>query len=149
MPLFAPPRKTRGMFRGVARELLEAIFENARNAHPNEFAALLRLGRTGLINQYVVLPGTISSNEAAVFMLHMKPADFSIIGTIHSHPSPYAVPSDADLDLFQRFGWVHIIVAYPYNMRTWKAYNGRGEEIRIEVVEKQKPGKERTSNPKF
>ncbi|MEM3513504.1 MAG: Mov34/MPN/PAD-1 family protein, partial [Thermoplasmata archaeon] len=89
MPIFAPPRKRQREFRGIAMELLEAIFENARNAHPNEFAALLRLGRTGVINQYVVLPGTISSNESAVFMLHMKPADFSIVGTVHSHPSPY------------------------------------------------------------
>ncbi|MEM4161172.1 MAG: Mov34/MPN/PAD-1 family protein [Thermoplasmata archaeon] len=138
MPIFAPPRKRQREFRGIAMELLEAIFENARNAHPNEFAALLRLGRTGVINQYVVLPGTISSNESAVFMLHMKPADFSIVGTVHSHPSPYPIPSGADLSLFERFGWLHIIVAYPYNMRSWKAYNGHGEEIKVEVVERKR-----------
>jgi len=135
MPLFAPPRK-RGQLKGIARELLEAVFENARSCHPNEFAALLRI-RNGIVSQYIVLPGTLSSPASAVFMLHMKPADFSIIGTIHSHPSPWAVPSEADLALFQKFGLLHIIVAYPYNMRSWKAYNAFGEEIKLEVIERK------------
>jgi proteasome lid subunit RPN8/RPN11 len=138
MPLFAPPRKKRGNvgITGIDKKLLQYVFENARNTHPNEFAALLRINRSGVIYQYLVLPGTISSQEAAVFMLHMRPIDFSIVGTVHTHPSPYPVPSGADLQLFERFGAVHIIVAYPYNMRTWKAYNGYGEQIELKIMEK-------------
>ncbi|MGB9636218.1 MAG: Mov34/MPN/PAD-1 family protein [Thermoplasmata archaeon] len=134
MPLFAPPRKKQNDYGKISRKLLEAVFENAKSAHPNEFAALLRTNRRGVIAQYVVLPGTISSSEAAVFMLHMRPVDFEIIGTIHTHPSPYPLPSGADLALFERYGVIHIIVAYPYTMRSWKAYNPYGKEIKLEVV---------------
>jgi proteasome lid subunit RPN8/RPN11 len=54
---------------------------------------------------------------------------------VHSHPSPYPVPSGADLGLFGRFGRVHLIVASPYDERSWRAYDHRGNEIHLEVVE--------------
>jgi proteasome lid subunit RPN8/RPN11 len=65
----------------------------------------------------------------------MLPVDFSVVGTVHSHPSGACYPSDADLDLFRRFGWIHIIACSPYGMRSWAAYNSLGEPIQLEVVD--------------
>ena len=59
----------------------------------------------------------------------MLPIDFSIIGTVHSHPSPVPRPSAADLHLFEKFGSVHIIVANPFDELSWKAYDYMGNEL--------------------
>ena len=82
----------------------------------------------------ILLPGTISGGSQAIFQLHMLPIDFSIIGTVHSHPSGIPRPSKADLTLFDKYGKVHIIVASPFNKYSWKSYNYLGNEIDIEVV---------------
>jgi proteasome lid subunit RPN8/RPN11 len=117
----------------IDKEALEFILGASRLSHPKEFVGLLRAaGNT--IKEVLLLPGTISSNRSAVLKLHMMPIDPSACGTVHSHPSPNASPSDEDLALFAKHGLVHIIVAAPYNERSWKAYNHRGEEIVLEVV---------------
>jgi proteasome lid subunit RPN8/RPN11 len=64
----------------------------------------------------------------------MMPIDPTACGTVHSHPSSNASPSDEDLALFAKHGRVHIIIAAPYNEHSWKAYNHRGEEISLEIV---------------
>jgi proteasome lid subunit RPN8/RPN11 len=64
----------------------------------------------------------------------MLPIDFSIVGTIHSHPSLVPYPSEADLELFRKHGKVHIIAAKPYSYSSWRAYNFNGEEIEIDVL---------------
>jgi len=87
-----------------------------------------------VIKEVLILPGTLSSDESAVLRLHMLPIDPSACGTVHSHPSPNASPSGEDLTFFAKFGYVHIVVAFPYNERSWKTYNHRGEDIKLEVV---------------
>ena len=57
-----------------------------------------------------------------------------LVGSIHSHPSPSHNPSGADLALFGKYGRIHIIVGYPYNMSTWKAYDLSGKEVILEVI---------------
>jgi proteasome lid subunit RPN8/RPN11 len=69
-----------------------------------------------------------------LFKLHMLPIDFSIIGTVHSHPSGIPIPSKADLELFDKYGKIHIIVASPFNESSWKAYTYTGEEIEIAIT---------------
>jgi len=114
-------------------DTLRFILGASRSSHPREFAGVLRVaGNT--IKEVLMLPGTLSSGESAVLRLHMLPIDPSACGTVHSHPSPSASPSHADLALFAKFGRVHIIAAFPYGERSWKAYNHRGEEIKLEVV---------------
>jgi len=120
--------------RGIEREALEFIFEASRSSHPREFAGILR-AKDGIIKEILILPGTISSGESALLRLHMLPLDPSACGSVHSHPSPYPVPSGADLGLFAKFGRVHLIVASPYDERSWRAYDHRGNEINLEVFE--------------
>ncbi len=121
----------------IERECLDFILESAKSSYPNEFGGLLRVLDTDekdTIEEIVILPGTVSGETHAIFMLHMLPIDFSIVGTAHSHPSPSFHPSDADILFFRKFGKVHIVAAYPFTTSSWKAFNYNGEELDIEVV---------------
>jgi len=120
----------------IKRKCLEMILEASKSSYPNEFGGLLRVDEKDkhTIVELVLLPGTISGNSHAIFRMHMLPIDFSIVGTVHSHPSSIPKPSDADLQLFNKRGKVHIIAASPYSLSSWKAYDRSGKEIVIEIV---------------
>lgn len=118
----------------IRRDVIDLICASAKSQHPNEFGGVLRAHK-GVITEILLLPGTVSGQSHAIFQLNMLPIDFSVRGTVHSHPSGVPLPSGADLELFRRFGTFHIIIGEPYTPRTWRAYNGRGEPVRVEVVE--------------
>lgn len=117
----------------IDRETLRFILEASRSTYPREFVGVLR-AVGDVIKEILMLPGTLSSDKSAVLRLHMLPIDPSACGTVHSHPSSSASPSGEDLRLFAKFGYVHIVVAFPYDESSWKAYNHRGEDIKLEVV---------------
>ena len=113
------------------------IVESSKSNYPQEFGALLRVDRIekNTIIEVVLLPGTISGDSHAIFHLHMLPIDYSIVGTVHSHPSSVVHPSDADLDLFNHFGKIHIIVGVSaYGEIVWNAYDYTGHSVVIEVI---------------
>lgn len=120
----------------ITRKCLNLILEASKSNFPKEFGGLLRVDTNlkDTISEIVLLPGTISGDSHAIFKLYMLPIDFSIIGTVHSHPSPVPRPSNADLNLFEKFGRVHIIVANPFNEFSWKAYDYLGNELQINIV---------------
>jgi proteasome lid subunit RPN8/RPN11 len=119
--------------RTITSKVLELMFAAARDTHPNEFACALR-AEEGVVTEILLVPGTISGGSSAILRLHMLPIDLSVVGSAHSHPSPNAIPSEADLSLFARFGPLHIIIGYPYDMDSWKAYYRDGTEIDLDVV---------------
>lgn len=112
---------------------LHLIMEAARSTHPREFAGLLSAEKD-VISEVVILPGTISGSSHAIFQLHMAPIDFSLVGTVHSHPSFSSLASDADIELFRKYGRVHIIIAQPYTEDSWRAYTGKGEEFHLNII---------------
>ena len=120
----------------IKRKCLQLILEASKDIYPNEFGGLLRVDKEDkeLIREIILLPGTVSGDAHAIFYLHMLPIDFSIIGTVHSHPSGYPIPSDADHQLFEKYGKIHIIVGYPYTETSWRAYTYAGEPIEITIV---------------
>jgi len=120
----------------ITRKCLNLILEASKSNYPKEFGGLLRVDTNfkDTISEIVLLPGTVSGDSHAIFQLHMLPIDFSIIGTVHSHPSPVPRPSDADLHLFEKFGRVHIIVANPFDEFSWKAYDFRGNELQLRII---------------
>lgn len=120
----------------IKRSCLDIILEGAKSIYPNEFGGLLRVDtqEKHVIVELILLPGTVSGGSQALFKLHMLPIDFSIIGTVHSHPSGIPLPSQADLALFDRYGKMHIIVASPFNDRSWKAYDYTGREIAVTIA---------------
>jgi len=120
----------------IKQDCLDIILESAKSIYPKEFGGLLRVDSKlkHTIIEVILLPGTISGGSQAIFQLHMLPIDFSIIGTVHSHPSGIPRPSSADLTLFDKYGKIHIIVASPFNEYSWKSYDYLGNEIDIKIV---------------
>ena len=95
-------------------ELLDAIFEGARRLYPRETILLLRGKKSKdsiSVLELVVPPLATYGCSFADVPLHMLPMDFSIVGTVHSHPSGNLAPSDTDCNHF--FGLVLMIVGFP------------------------------------
>jgi len=109
------------------------VMEASRDSYPREFGAFLRADGD-LIYEIAILPGTIQGDHHTLFFMYMKPIDFSLVGTIHSHPSGVPLPSEADLSMFSNTGPVHIIVAYPFGPENFLAYNRKGEKIDLKVI---------------
>lgn len=120
--------------RGIDRGLMEMINEAARDSLPNEFVAMLR-AEDGIIQELLLLPGTLQGEDSATLMMHMMPIDYSVVGTVHSHPGYSNRPSREDLELFRRYGYVHIITCLPYDEGSWRAYDGQGRRMQLPVVE--------------
>lgn len=109
------------------------ILEASKDTFPREFGAILR-AEDGVITEILLVPGTVSGNKHAIFQLHMLPPDFTVVGTVHSHPSGNYNPSDEDLMLFRKFGGLHIIVGYPYDEGAWAAWKFSGERLELQVL---------------
>lgn len=118
---------------GIEGDVLDMINEASRESFPNEFVAALR-AEEGIITEILLFPGSISNEHSASMQLHMMPIDFSVVGTVHSHPGPSNRPSDEDLHLFSNFGNTHIITCLPYDRRSWQPYDREGAKITLEVV---------------
>ena len=125
-------RKRRKIW-GIEEDVLDMINEAAKDTYPNEFLATLRAEK-GVVNEILLLPGTLSGERSGTFHLNMLPIDLSVVGTVHSHPSFSNMPSEADISLFGRFGNTHIITCIPFDKGSWKAYNYNGEEVELEIV---------------
>lgn len=134
MPLFDLFKDDRANIHSIRRRTLKMILEASKSSYPDEFGAILR-AKKGVIHELILLPGTVAGERSALFKLHMLPVDFSIVGTAHSHPSGVVRPSGADLDLFRRFGWVHIITGFPYDMGDWACFEATGERRELKVVD--------------
>ena len=76
----------------------------------------------------------IGRGDTALFHLGMKPVDRTIKGTLHSHPDPHPYPSDADFELFEHEGVIHLILGQPYGEDDWRAYDHTGVPTFLEVV---------------
>lgn len=117
----------------IARDTLKFILEVSKSSAPLEFAGMLS-AKDDIITDVVLVPGTEASDENAVMELFMLP-NIPTVGTVHSHPSGDGTPSGADLELFDKKGGVHIIVAAPYDDSSWRCYNNKGEPISLEVAD--------------
>ena len=119
--------------RAIRRKVLRMILEASKDTYPREFGAILR-AEEGVITEILLVPGTISGNRHAIFQLHMLPPDFTVVGTVHSHPSGSPQPSDEDLALFRKFGGLHMIVGFPYDENSWAVWKHSGEPLQLEVL---------------
>jgi proteasome lid subunit RPN8/RPN11 len=142
MPVFRPQRKRPpgGPRLGdapvaITRRALHSALASARSAYPNEFGGVFRADPPGVISELLMIPGTTAGRRHANFQLYMLPADLTVAGTVHSHPSGALHPSDADLRLFRNWGRRHIILGAPFGPGSWRAYDGNGNETRLDVIE--------------
>jgi proteasome lid subunit RPN8/RPN11 len=124
----------------ITRRALENALASARSAYPNEFGGVLRAEPPGVIGELMLVPGGTAGRRHANFHLYMLPADLSVVGTVHSHPSGALHPSDADLRLFRNWGRRHLILGSPFSPGSWRAYDGNGAPISLQVVGEGPPG---------
>lgn len=119
----------------VAGELVDSLLSFARGLHPRESILLLRGRREGdgiVVEEFLFPPFASTGRGFAEFPSHMLPIDFSVIGTVHSHPSGSTRPSPTDLHHF--YGRIMMIVAYPYSRDHVAVYNKRGEELLLDIT---------------
>ena len=120
----------------IPSNILDAIYAGAKELYPRESFLLLRGKKSkGIINvtDLVLAPFAAHEEGAVHFNPYMFAGDFSIVGTVHSHPSENNSPSDTDLNYF--FGRILVIVGYPYEGKSCiAAYDSNGNKVPIEVT---------------
>lgn len=120
----------------MPREMIEMILESARRVHPRETILLLR-GKASKnvikISDVLIPPLATHGRGFSAFPSHMLPMDFSIVGSVHSHPSGNPMPSVEDLN--RSLGKVILIVAFPYlGKEDMVAYNRDGNKLTLQVT---------------
>jgi proteasome lid subunit RPN8/RPN11 len=116
--------------------LLRVIYAGAKQLYPRESFLFLRGKKKKgiiLINDLVLAPFAVHGRGFANFNPYMISGDFSLMGTVHSHPSGNISPSDTDLNYF--FGRILMIVGYPYDGDACIAvYDSNGDRLPLEIV---------------
>jgi len=86
------------------------------------------------VKDLIIPPLATHGRSFASFPAHMLPMDFSLIGSVHSHPSGVAKPSVEDLN--RSFGTIIMIVAYPFlGIENVAVYNHAGEKIALRLID--------------
>jgi len=114
-------------------DFIDGFNESAKSCYPNEFLCMVRQNE-GIIDEMVLLPGTVYGDSHSFLSEWMSPIDFSIAGTAHSHPGYSNEASEEDLSLFANMGGIHFITCQPYDRQSWRAYNSKGEEVELEII---------------
>jgi proteasome lid subunit RPN8/RPN11 len=116
--------------------ILDAIYAGAKELYPRESFLLLRgkKRKDGIhVTDLVLAPFAIHGEGEVHFNPYMFSGDFSLMGTVHSHPSGNISPSHVDLNYF--FGRVLMIVGYPFEGRGCiAAYDSKGDRVPIEIT---------------
>ena len=95
----------------VDREVLDSVIYYSKKAYPNEFLAFFDgeiKDKILYITSLIFLPGETCETGAVVHM-ELMPMNTKSMGSVHSHPGPSAMPSEADLKTFSRNGYFHMI----------------------------------------
>ena len=120
----------------IPSNILDVIYAGAKELYPRESFLMLR-GRKSKgiihISDLVLAPFAVHGEGFAHFTPYMFTGDYSLIGTVHSHPSGNISPSDTDLNYF--FGRVLIIVGFPFEGKSCiAAYDSEGDKILMEIT---------------
>jgi proteasome lid subunit RPN8/RPN11 len=123
----------------LPREILDAIYAGAKELYPRESFLLLRgKKRKGIIciSDLVLAPFAIHGKGFANFNPYMLPGDFSLVGTVHSHPSGNISPSHVDMNHF--FGRILMIVGYPFEGDGCIAvYDSNGDKMPLQITDEK------------
>jgi proteasome lid subunit RPN8/RPN11 len=119
----------------VKEAALQFLLEASQNIYPREFVGLLR-GEGDLISEILVLPASIYGEGFARVKWAVVPIDKSIVGSVHSHPSPNNSPSRGDLTYFRKTGKTHLIAGHPFeSLADVACYDNMGESLNLWMVE--------------
>lgn len=118
----------------IKKQVIESITMAAKTVYPKEFISMLGKNEKEEINELVILPAVYGKNFSSM-RTDLIPFDSKIVGTIHSHPSPNNNPSSADLKVFSALGKIHLIICWPFNLDNIKAFDSKGKETELEIIE--------------
>ncbi len=120
----------------IPRDLVDTILAGAKQLYPRESFLLLRGKKhknVVTVSDLLVAPFSVHGRGFASYHTHMLPIDFSIVGTVHSHPSGNTQPSSVDLN--HLFGRILMIVGFPYiDERCIAVYSSDGEKLTLNVT---------------
>jgi proteasome lid subunit RPN8/RPN11 len=120
----------------IPSNILDAVYAGAKELYPRESFLLLRGKKSkGVISitDLVLAPFAVHREGEVYFNPYMFAGDYSLVGTVHSHPSGNISPSHVDLNYF--FGRILMIVGYPYEgKRCVAAYDSIGDRVPVEVT---------------
>ena len=120
----------------IPEDIMGTIYAGAKQLYPRESFLLLRgKSKKGIIkiDDLVLAPFTAHGHGSVHFNPYMFSGDFSLVGTVHSHPSGNISPSDVDMNYF--FGRVLMIVGYPFEGRGCvAAYNCNAERLTVWIT---------------
>ena len=103
----------------IPQDILDTIYAGAKQLYPRESFLLLRGKKSkGIIKitDLVLAPFAVHGEGIVHFNPYMFSGDFSLVGTVHSHPSGNISPSHVDMNYF--FGRILMIVGYPFEGKT-------------------------------
>jgi proteasome lid subunit RPN8/RPN11 len=124
----------------IPKDILDAIYAGAKQLYPRESFLMLRGKKSkGVIrvSDLVLAPLAVHGHGFANFNPYMLSGDFSLVGTVHSHPSGNISPSHVDLNHF--FGRILMIVGPPFEGEACVAvYDSNGEKIPIQIINEDK-----------
>jgi proteasome lid subunit RPN8/RPN11 len=120
----------------VERGLLEEMLSFARERHPKEAVLMLR-GKVSkesiTLTDYLFPPYATTDSVSASYPIYMLPIDFSIVGTLHSHPSGVLRLSTQDIN--HMYGRFSMLAAYPYGLGDIAIFNKQGERLVVRVTD--------------
>jgi len=128
-------RKSKDRYLTITQNVANGIITYARTCHPNEGILILQ-GKTK--RSHIIVDGLVIPPFASLgpyfsgFPSYELPFDLSYIGTVHSHPGGSNRPSLEDLNNF--YGFVSVIISYPYNEKDIGAFDRNGNNIQFEIV---------------
>src|SRR5208282_1431690 len=120
----------------IPKDILDTIYGGAKQLYPRESFLLLRGKKSkGVIKitDLVLAPFAAHGRGFANFNPYMFSGDFSLVGTVHSHPSGNISPSHVDMNHF--FGRILMIVGYPFEGKGCiAAYDCNAEKLPMTIT---------------
>jgi proteasome lid subunit RPN8/RPN11 len=120
----------------IPQDILETIYSGAKQLYPRESFLLLRGKKTKgtiKITDLVLAPFAVHGEGNVHFNPYMFSGDFSLVGTVHSHPSGNISPSHVDMNYF--FGRILMIVGHPFEgINCVGAYDSNADRLPVEIT---------------
>lgn len=121
----------------IPKDIIDTIYEGAKELYPRESFLLLRGKKSKgkiKITDLILAPFAVHGEGNVHFNPYMFSGDYTLVGTVHSHPSGNISPSHVDMNYF--FGRILMIVGPPFEgQRCVAAYDSNAERLPIEITD--------------